>query len=111
MNLKKYFSKELALFLLAVVSIILVFSSVLFGFTGIRFVFGLIIMWIPFYLILSNFELTMGEKFVFSLILGITLFPSVVYLLGLLVSFRIAMAATFLVLICAWFLIDKFKRE
>ena len=109
MNLKKYFSKELALFLLLTVSIILVFSFIVFGVTGIRFVFGLIIMWLPFYLILSHFELTMAEKFVFSLLLGLTLFPSIVYLLGLLISFRIAMAVTFVLLIGIAFLLTKYK--
>ena len=111
MNLKNYFSKELALFLSVIVLIILIFSFVLFGVTGIRFVFGIIIIWIPFYLILSNFELAIPEKFVFSFILGLTLFPSIVYLLGLLVSFRIAIAVTFLLLIALFFLIKKIRGD
>ena len=111
MNLKNYFSKELAVFFSVIISIILIFSFALFGLAGIRFVSGLIIMWLPFYLILSEFELTTAEKFVFSLIMGITLFPSLVYLLGLLISFRIAIFVTFVLLICVWFLIGKFKKK
>ena len=99
MKLNKYFSKELAAFLFIVILVILAFSYVLFGITGVRVVFGLIVMWLPFYLILSNFELTMAEKFVFSLLLGITLFPSIVFLLGLLISFRVAIVVTFVLLI------------
>ena len=111
MNIENYFSKELIVFLSIVVSIILIFSFVLFGITGIRIVFGIIIMWLPFYLILSNFELTMDEKFVFSFILGLTLFPSIVYLLGLLVSFRISIAVTFVLLMGIFFLIRKLKKK
>lgn len=111
MNLKNYFSKELIVFLLIVISTILIFSFVLFGVTGIRIFLGIIIMWLPFYLILSNFELTIAEKFVFSLILGITLFPSMVYLLGLLVSFRIAIAVTFVLLLGVFFLIRRYKKQ
>lgn len=111
MNLKKYFSKELMIFLAITTLIISIFSFILFGFTGVRIVLGIIIMWIPFCLILNNFDLTLGEKFVFSLILGITLFPSMVYLLGLLFSFRIAIVVTFVLLILVWFLISKFKKK
>lgn len=111
MNLNKYFSKELILFLSITISIVLFFFYLFFGITGVRVVLGVIMMWLPFYLILSNFELTTGEKFVFSLLLGITLFPSIVFLLGLLISFRIAIVVTFVLLIVVWFLISKFKKK
>jgi len=110
MNLKDYFSKELIVFLSIAISIILVFSFALFGVTGVRIVFGLVMMWLPFYLILSKFELTMGERFVFSFILGLTLFTSITYLLGFLVSFRIAIGVTFLLLMGVFFLIRKYKK-
>lgn len=110
MKLKDYFPKELMVFLLIMASIILVFSFALFGFTGARVVLGIIIMWLPFYLILCSFELTMPEKFIFSLILGVTLFPSIVFLIGFLISFRLAIAVTFLLLMAVFFLIRKYKK-
>jgi len=110
MKLKDYFPKNLMIFLLVVILTITTFSFVLFGITGIRVVFGLILMWLPFYLILNHFEITAGERFVFSLILGVTLFPSIVFLIGFLISFRVAIAVTFLLLMAVFFLIKKYKK-
>jgi len=110
MKLKDYFPKNLMIFLLVVILTIMIFSFALFGITGIRVVFGLILMWFPFYLILNHFEITLGEKFVFSLVLGITLFPSIVFLIGFLISFRMAIAVTFLLLMAVFFLIRRYKK-
>jgi len=104
-------SKESMVFLLITVLITLVFSYILFGVTGIRVVLGVIFISSPFYLMLNNFELTEGEKFVFSILFGLTLFSALVYLLGLVISFRIAIIATFLVFIIAAFLIRKYKPK
>lgn len=111
MNLKNYFSKELALFLSLVVLIILIFSFILFGVTGVRFVFGIIVMWLPFYLILNNFELTTAEKFVFSILMAITIFPSIAFLIGFVVSFKTAIIITFILLMIFLYLIGKFKHK
>ena len=111
MEFKDYFPKNLMIFLSVVVLTIMIFSFALFGITGIRVVFGIILMWLPFYLILNHFEITDGERFVFSLILGVTLFPSIVFLIGFLISFRIAIAVTFLLLMGVFFLIIKNKKK
>lgn len=109
MNLKDKESRELAIFSSIILSIILIFSYVLFGITGIRIVIGVILTSLPFYLILNNFELVESEKFVFSVLLGLTIFPSLAYLLGLVVSFRIAIAVAFIVFIIIAFTLRKFK--
>ena len=93
--------KGFIIFLLIVVIIITVFSFALFGFTGIRIIFGIIFVSFPFYLILGNFELTDTEKFIFSILLGLTIFSSLVYILGLVISFRIAIILTFMILVIA----------
>ncbi len=111
MNIKNYFSKEFISFLIIMSSIVLIFAYTVFGFAGIRFVFGIIIMWLPFYLILDNFDLKLGEKFLFSLLLGITLFPSVVYLIGFLISFKVSIFVTFLLFLVLSFLIKKLKNK
>lgn len=111
MKLKDYFPKELMMFLSVIILTIMIFSFVLFGITGARVVFGIIVMWIPFYFILSHFDITLGERFVFSLILGVTLFPSIVFLIGFLISFRLAIAVTFLLLMAVFFLIRKYKKK
>ena len=110
MKFKDYFPKDLMIFLSVVVLTITLFSFALFGITGIRIVFGLILMWFPFYLILNHFDIALGERFVFSLILGVTLFPSIVFLIGFLISFRMAIIVTFLLLMGGFFLVRKYKR-
>ncbi len=111
MKLKDYFPKELMMFLSVATPTIMIFSFVLFGITGSRVVLGIIIMWLPFYLILSHLDIALGERFVFSLILGVTLFPSIVFLIGFLISFRLSIAVTFLLLMAVFFLIRKYKKK
>jgi len=110
MILEKKF-KEFAAFGALILIIIFVFSYMLFGITGIRLVFGLIFISIPFYLILNNFELNESEKTVFSLLMGLTLFSSLVYLLGLLISFRVAIVLTFVILIGIGMALRKYKKK
>lgn len=94
MNLKL---KDNYAFALAAVLPILVFSYALFGITGIRVVLGIIFVSSPFYAMLNKLELAEGEKFVFSALLGLTAFPSLAYIFGLLIPFRMAIAAAFMV--------------
>ena len=100
MNLKNNDLKELITLLSVILLVILIFSFVLFGVTGVRVVLGLIFISVPFYFILNNFELNYGEKSVFSILLGLTIFPSLVYLFGLVVSFRLGILITFIAFIC-----------
>ena len=82
------------------------------GITGLLVALGLMVGYIfVFYLILNNFELDMSEKIVFSFFISIGIFPSIVYLLGLMMSFRIAIAVTFILLIFIAYLIKKLKKE
>lgn len=90
--------------------LILIFSFTLFGITGIRIVFGIVFISLPFYLILNKFKFSQGEKFVFSILLGVTIFPSLVYLLGLIISFRIAIAVIFVILISLAIVLNKYKK-
>jgi len=78
---------------------ILAFSFAIFGISGVRVVLGIVFITIPFYFILNNFQLSDSEKFVFSLLFGITIFPSLVYLLGFLISFKLSILIVFLIMI------------
>jgi len=111
LNLKNSESKGLIAFLLIIILVILAFSYFLFGVTGARVAMGIVFVSLPLYLILNNFGLEESEKFVFSILLGITIFPSLVYLLGLLISFRISIAAVFAALIAAGFALRKIKAK
>ena len=88
-------SGELLIFLAIVAVIIGVFSAFYFGLAGLKVFIGIIMASVPFYIFLSTFNLAECENFVLSLILGITLFPSFVYLLGFFVPFRISIAIVF----------------
>ena len=103
--------KGFAAFLLACLLVILLFSYFLFGITGIRVVLGIVLVSLPFYFILNTFNLEEGEKFVFSLLFGMTVFPSLVYALGFLVSFKISILIIFIFLAIAAFLISKFRKK
>ena len=104
-------SKEFIVFLSIAVLIVLIFSFVLFGMTGARVVLGVIFISLPFYLILNNFELAESEKFVFAVLLGLTIFPSLVYLLGLVVPFRISILLSFVMFISTAIAIWIFKKK
>ena len=94
-------------------SIILLFSFILFGLTGVRTILGiLILLFLPFYLILNNFNLDELEKIFFSFFIGIALFPLFVWYLNKIVpSLRVTIILTFIILISiSLFLRRKFRK-
>ncbi len=109
MNIKNE-AKELIVFVLIVLSAAATFSYMLFGTTGIRVVAGNARESFPFYIFFNHFELGEGEKFVFSILLGLTIFPSLVYILGLVISFRLGIVLSFIVFLAAAFL-PKYKQK
>jgi len=110
MNLKNE-AKELIVFVIIVMSAAAILSYALFGTTGIRVVAGIALMSLPFYILLNRFELTEGEKFVFSILLGLTIFPSLVYILGLVAPFRFGIAVSFFVFICISIAVARYKSK
>ena len=110
MNIKNE-TNGLIISMLIVLLAATIFSYVLFGITGIRVVAGIVFMSLPIYILLNSFEVTEGEKFVFSILLGLTIFPSLVYILGLVISFRIAIAVTFIVFIIIAIISSKYKSK
>ncbi len=103
--------KGFLIFVSIVALAIAIFFFVLFGIAGARLVLGIFFISLPIYLIINNFKLDEGEKIVFSILLGITLFPSLVYIFGLIISFRIAILITFIALIILAFVIKKYKSS
>ena len=103
-------TKELIAFASVILLVVLAFSYYFFNITGIRVVLGIIFVSLPFYFILNNFNLEEGEKFVFSLVFGITIFPSLVYALGFLISFKISIFIIFVVLLLVGYLVRKLYK-
>ena len=111
MKIKNDEFREFIVFFSIVLLIALVFLFILFGMTGARVVLGIILISLPFYLILNRFDVEEGEKFIFSILLGLTLFPSLVYLLGLVISFRISILITFISITVISFALKKYKQR
>ncbi len=95
--------KEIALVFSIALLAALAFSYALFGIIGARVVLGILFVSSPFYFILSSFKLDEAEKFVFSILMGLTIFPSLAYALGLVISFRVGILAVFAALVMVGF--------
>ena len=94
------------------VIIILVFFYFILGFSGMMAVLGIILLFIfPSYLILDNFDLEQDEKLIFSFFIGVGVFPAITYWLGLLISFRVSIFITFIILLVAAYLIKQFYNK
>jgi len=92
--------------------VISLFSFLILGFAGFRTVLSMLIaMFLPFYLVLNNFDLSQSEKFAFSFFIGIMLLPSLSYWLGFVVSFRISIFIAIAVLLLAAYAIKKFHKK
>ena len=95
-----------------IVVVILVFFYFILGFSGMMAALGIILLFIvPFYLILDNFNLGQDEKIIFSFFIGVGIFPAIVYWLGMIISFRLAILITFVVLIVVGYLVRKVRKK
>ena len=90
---------------------ILVFSYILFGITGARVALGIAFVLFPFNIMLNKSGLEEGEKFVFSILLGLTIFPSLAYIIGFLISFKLAIIAAFIVFLGVGIILMKYKNS
>ena len=99
-------------FIGVLLAIVLVFFYNILGTSGMMAVLGIILLFmVPTYFILDNFELDQDEKIVFSFFIGTGIFPAITYWLGMLISFRIAIFITFVILIAAGYLTKKFWKK
>lgn len=98
-------------FIGVMVVVILAFFYFILGFSGMMAVLGIILLFIvPIYFILDNFDLGQDEKLVFSFFLGVGIFPSITYWLGLFISFRLSIFISFVVLIVIGFVVRKYTQ-
>jgi len=95
-----------------VIVIILFFFYVILGFSGMMAVLGHILLFIvPIYLILDNFDLKQDEKLVFSFFIGVGIFPSLVYWPATIISFRLSILISFILLLIVAYLVRKFYKK
>ena len=99
-------------FIAITVVIIMAFFYFILGFSGMMSALGIILLFIvPTYLILNNFNLEQDEKIVLSFFIGVGIFPSIAYWLGNVISFRISILITFVLLSALSFLIKYFIEK
>src|SRR3989338_10083886 len=90
---------------------VLLFFYFMLGLDGMMSVFGIFLLFIvPMYIILDMFDLEQDEKLVFSFFIGAGILPSLVYWIGLFISFKIAILAGFIVLIATGLVIGNYKK-
>jgi apolipoprotein N-acyltransferase len=95
-----------------IVVAVLVFFYFILGFSGMMSALGIILLFIvPAYWILDNFNLSQDEKLVFSFFIGVGIFPAISYWLGMVISFRIAIFVTFVVLLAVGFWVRKYVKK
>jgi hypothetical protein len=103
-------NKELAI---GMIGLVLLVSFILFGFTGVK-VFGgtMLLLFLPFYLIFDNFDIGLGEKVVFSFFIGVGMFSTLVYYLGIMFnSIKTAIVVSFVLLIGIGLGLKKFGKK
>ena len=88
-----------------------IFLSVLFGFSGLKISIALLVIILPFFMLLDGFDIHQGEKAVFGTAMGVTVFPSLVYMLGLVISFKLSIFIVFIFVISSSFTIKKLKKK
>lgn len=81
--------------LAAAIAVIAFYFLILMGFTAMRTVLGLAVMFIPFYFIFDNFDLNHKEKIAFAFFTAIAIYPSLVYWIGFVTGFRMAIVVSF----------------
>jgi len=99
-------------FIAFIIILVLAFFYFTLGKSGFMSALGIILFfYIPTYFILNNFDLRQDEKIIFSFFLGVGIFPSLVYWMGMFISLRVTIFIAFLVLISIGILIPKFKNK
>jgi len=95
-----------------IIVIILLFFYFILGFSGMMAALGIILLFIvPIYLILDVFDLGQDEKIVFSFFLGVGIFPSLVYWPATIISFKLSVFISFIVLLVVAYLVRKFHKK
>jgi len=111
-KMESKFSKlfEESKFALLILAIIVAFFLIVFGITGAKVILGFILFFfLPTYLIFKNFDIEPEEKIAFSFFIGLGIFPTFVYYIGLLISsMRWSIAISFVLLLTIGIAFSKY---
>ena len=99
-------------FIAAAAAAMLLFFYFILGLSGMLSILGIMLLFIaPTYFILDNFNLSQDEKIVFAFFIGVGVFPILAYWLGFLISFRIAIGISFIVLVALGLAIRRYVKK
>jgi hypothetical protein len=103
-------TKELTILILIIALAFFYFN---YSWTGLRLLIGpLLLFFVPFYIFLDSFNLPTEEKLIFPFFIGIGIVPLLVfYLTKILVSLRISILVTFILLIIGSLIFRKFYKK
>jgi len=92
---------------------ILLFSFMVYGTSGTKVVLTvLVLFFLPFFLILNNFDFTLGEKIMFAFFMSMGTYSTLVYWIGFITgSLKVSAIVSALLLIGIAYLIKAVKRK
>jgi hypothetical protein len=94
--------------LMGTIAVISLFFLIFFKFTGLRLLLGIIFIFIlPVYLILDYLKFSSLERIIYSFFLGMGIIPTLVYYMGLVISFRLSIIIALIILFGTWFFIKR----
>ncbi len=103
---------ESLIFIGIIIAAASLFMLKILGLSAMMSVIGIVLLLIlPMYFILDNFDLSDDEKIVFSFFLGAGVFPIFTYWIGMIISFRLAILITFLILVGAGIIIRRSRKK
>ena len=98
---------------IGVIIVILIFSFKVYGFEGSKVILTLgVLFFLPFLLILNNFDFELGEKIIFALFLSLGTYSTLVYWLGFVFgSLKMSSIISALILVGVAYLIKVIKKK
>ncbi|MAG15625.1 hypothetical protein CMO88_01035 [Candidatus Woesearchaeota archaeon] len=100
-------------FAIAGLAVVLATAFYHFQLTGLRTLAAMAIFFsLPFYLILGRFNIENDERIFFSFFIGLGLFSTTVFYVGRVVpSYRLSIAAAFIVLLLVFVFLKRIKKN
>ena len=91
---------------------VMIFFYFILGLDGMMSVLGIFLLFIaPMYFILGNFALEEDEKLAYSFFIGAGILPLLAYWIGIFISFKMAILASFIILIVVGVAIKHLKKS
>ncbi len=104
-------TKNSLIFASCMIAVSCAFFYFIFGISGALSILGITLIFLfPTYMILQNFNIDAEEKIVLSFFIGIGIFTPVAYWIGMIISFRIAIFISIIILAATGILIKIFRK-